>query len=348
MPPRSSASGISGATAEFHPERRGFDEFFGFLCEGHYYVPPPWQGVTTWLRRKTLPDGGQGRWTSPDGRIVWSTHLGYNEPEYDTNNPLVRSSQPVAETANLTDALTREACDFIGRHREQPFFLYLAYNAVHSPMQGADEYLKKFAHIGDIQRRIFAAMLAQLDDGVGRVLAALGENGVEQNTLVVFISDNGGPTKELTSSNAPLRGGKGELWEGGIRVPFVISFKGHAAGGRTLDVPVSAMDATATALEAAGVAAAKDRLDGVSLLPLLAGKSESAPHEALFWRVGKQNALRHGRWKLIREGRGWQLFDLAADPAETNDLASHEPERVKELGALWDRWNAEQVQPLWK
>ena len=162
-----------GGTAEFHPQRRGFDEFFGFLNEGHYYVPPPWTGVTTWLRRKTLPDGGQGRWTSPDGRIVWSTHLGYNEPEYDPNNPLLRSSQPVEETSNLTEAFTREACDFVRRHREQPFFLYLAYNAVHSPMQGADDYMQKFAHIPDVQRRIFAAMLAQLDDGVGRVLAAV-------------------------------------------------------------------------------------------------------------------------------------------------------------------------------
>ncbi len=215
-------------------------------------------------------------------------------------------------------------------------------------MQGADEYLKKFAHIEDIQRRIFAAMLAQLDDGVGRVLAALADGGLEQNTLVVFLSDNGGPTKELTSSNAPLRGGKGELWEGGIRVPFVISFKGQAAGGRTLDVPVNAMDATATALEATGIAVAEDRLDGVSLLPMLTGKSDAAVHETLFWRVGKQHALRHGRWKLIRDSRGWQLFDLTADPAEAKDLASQQPERLKELSALWDRWNAEQAEPLWK
>uniref|UniRef100_UPI0037C50C7D sulfatase-like hydrolase/transferase n=1 Tax=Prosthecobacter sp. TaxID=1965333 RepID=UPI0037C50C7D len=167
-----------GGTAEFHPQRRGFDEFFGFLHEGHFYVPTPWQGVTTWLRRKTLPDGGQGRWTSPDGRIVWSTHLNTNEHEYDTDNPLLRSSQPVDEEANLTDAFTREACDFIGRHRAQPFFLYLAYNAVHSPMQATDDYMKKFAHIKDIQRRIFAAMLAHFDDSVGKVLAQLRGSGI--------------------------------------------------------------------------------------------------------------------------------------------------------------------------
>jgi arylsulfatase B len=266
-----------GGTAPFHPQRRGFDEFFGFLHEGHYYVPPPWQGVTTWLRRKTLPDGGQGRWTSPDGRIVWSTHLGSNENEYDTDNPLLRSSQPVDEKANLTDAFTREACDFIERHRSQPFFLYLAYNAVHSPMQGTDESMKKFAHIQDIQRRIFAAMLAHLDDSVGKVLAQLRACGVEENTLVVFLSDNGGPTKELTSSNAPLRGGKGDLWDGGIRVPFIVSWKTRIPAGRVMDVPVVSMDATATALELAGAVSGQAKRDGVSFMPLLAGKTTAVP-----------------------------------------------------------------------
>ncbi|MGB8166974.1 MAG: sulfatase-like hydrolase/transferase, partial [Chthoniobacteraceae bacterium] len=266
-----------GGTAEFHPQRRGFDEFFGFLHEGHFYVPPPWQGVTTWLRRKTLPDGGQGRWTSPEGRIVWSTHLGHNEPEYDTDNPLLRSSQPVDEKANLTDTFTREACDFIRRHRAQPFFLYLAYNAVHSPMQGADDHVKKFTHIEDIQRRIFAAMLAHLDDSVGKVLAQLRTSGVEENTLLVFLSDNGGPTKELTSTNAPLRGGKGELWEGGIRVPFIVSWKDHIPAGRVIDAPVASMDATVAALELGAAGSGDVKLDGVSFMPLLTGKTTEMP-----------------------------------------------------------------------
>ena len=201
-----------GCTAKFHPQRNGFDEFFGFLHEGHYFVPPPWAGHVTWLRRRTLPDGSQGRWTSPDGRLIWSTHMGHFEPDYDADNPVLRSSQPVEEKENLTEAFTREAEDFISLHRSQPFFLYLAYSAVHSPLQGPEDYLAKFAHIDDIQRRIFAAMLAQLDDGVGRVLARLRSLGLSENTLVVFLSDNGGPTRELTSSNAPLRGEKGSLF----------------------------------------------------------------------------------------------------------------------------------------
>jgi len=337
-----------GGTEPFHPQRRGFDEFFGFLHEGHFYVPQPWQGVTTWLRRKKLPDGGQGRWTSPNGRTVWSTHLGSNEPEYDTGNPLLRSSQSVDEKTNLTDAFTREACDFIGRHRSQPFFLYLAYNAVHSPMQGTDEYMKKFLHIEDIQRRIFAAMLAHLDDSVGKVLAELRESGVEENTLVVFLGDNGGPTSELTSSNAPLRGGKGDLWDGGIRVPFIVSWKNRIPAGRIVDASVASIDATATALELADVGPSQKRLDGINLMPLLTGKMAEAPERTLFWRVGQKNALLSGNWKLIRDGKEWQLYDLAHDIGETTNLAAKEPARVQQLTSLWDKWNAEQIEPLWR
>ena len=343
-----------GGTAEFHPQRRGFDEFYGFLHEGHVYVPPPWQGVTTWLRRKTLPDGGQGRWTSSDGRIVWSTHLNTTEPAYDTDNPLLRSSQPTDEKANLTDALTREACDFIGRHRTQPFFLYLAYNAVHSPMQATDDYLTTFAHVEDIHRRIFAAMLTHLDDSVGKVLSHLRDSGIEEHTLVVFLSDNGGPTKELTSSNAPLRGVKDELWDGGIRVPFITSWKNHITAGQVVDAPVASIDATTTALTVAGAIApepstkAEATLDGINLMPLLTGKTTQLPERPLFWRVGKKNALRLGDWKLIRDGKEWQLYDLTHDISETRNLATQEPARVQHMSAVWDKWNAEQIEPCWK
>jgi len=337
-----------GGTAPFHPQRRGFDEFFGFLHEGHFYLPPPWSGATTWLRRKALPDGGQGRWTSPDGHVVWSTHLHENEPAYDADNPLLRNSQPVDEKANLTDAFTREACSFIDRHQAQPWFLYLAYNAVHSPLQGEDTYMEKFSHIGDIQRRIFAAMLAHLDEDIGKVLAQLRADGLEENTFIVFLSDNGGPTKELTSSNAPLRGGKGELWDGGIRIPFAVSWKGQIPAGRTLDTPVISMDATATALSLAGAPTGDAKLDGVDILPLLTGKTEAAPHNTLFWRVGRKNALRHGDWKLVRQGsKEWQLYDLTHDIGETNNVAGQNAARVTELSALWDKWNGEQIDPLW-
>ena len=167
-----------GGTAPYHPFRHGFDEFFGFTHEGHYFVPSPWKGVTTMLRRETLPGGIKGRWIGQKG-LVYTDHMGYDEPDYDANNPIVRGGQPVVETEYLTDALTREAVDFIDRHDDKPFFLYLAYNAVHSPLQGADAYMQRFPHIEDIHRRIFAAMLSNMDDSVGAVLAQLRESGLE-------------------------------------------------------------------------------------------------------------------------------------------------------------------------
>jgi arylsulfatase B len=337
---------LGGASA-FHPRRRGFDEFFGFLHEGHTYVSFPWAEVTSWLRRPALPDGTKGRWTSPDGRTIWSTHMARHEPDYDADNPLLRDSQPVAERANLTDAFTREAVDFIRRRAAQPWFLYLAYNAVHSPMQGADRYMAKFAHISDIHRRIFAAMLAHLDDSVGAVLAQLRESGLERDTLVVFLSDNGGPTRELTSSNAPLRGEKGSLFEGGIRVPFFVRWPGRFAPGTINDTAVISMDVTVTALAAAGVKVAEGTLDGRDL----AAPASAAPH-TFFWRAGHRAALRHGDWKLVREPvRGqpgpWQLYDLAHDLSEKNDLSATQSGRVKELVAIWEKWSAAQAAPLW-
>jgi len=340
-----------GGTPPFHPQRRGFDGFFGFLHEGHYYVAPPWPGVTTWLRRTALPDGGQGRWTSPDGRIVWSTHLGSVEPDYDADNPLLRGSQPINEPAHLTDAFTREACDFIGRHHAQPFFLYLAYNAVHSPLQAADRYLEKFRHIPDIHRRIFAAQLAHLDDSIGAVLAQLRAQGLERDTLVVFLSDNGGPTLELTSSNLPLRAGKGTLFEGGIRVPFVVRWPARLPAGRTIDTPVISMDATATALAAAGVRT-DPAADGIDLRSQLADSKNPPAERTFFWRMGPRAALRQGSWKLMREGvRGqpgpWKLFDLSTDLSEKADLAPQQPARVADLAAQWDKWSAAQAAPRW-
>jgi arylsulfatase B len=337
-----------GGAPRFNPQRRGFDAFFGFLHEGHYYVPPPWKEHVTWLRRRALPDGGTGRWISPDGRIVWTTHMGGFEPDYDADNPLLRNSQPVDESSNLTDVLTREAEDYITRHKAQPFFLMLSYNAVHSPLQGADAYMKRFAHVADIQRRIFAAMLAQLDDGVGRVLARLRKEGLEERTMIVLLSDNGGPTRELTSSNRPLRGEKGTLLEGGIRVPMILQWKGRAPAGVEESRMVSALELFPTAVAAAG-AKAPAQLDGVDLLPHL-GKAESIPIRAgHYWRVGPQAAFRAGEWKIFRArgARTWQLFNLANDIGEEDDLSASNPAKLAELEKGWQALDQEMVEALW-
>ena len=336
-----------GGAPKFNPQRRGFDTFFGFLHEGHYYVPPPWSDHVTWLRRRTLPDGGTGRWTSPDGRVIWSTHLGGFEPDYDADNPVLRNSQPVDEQANLTDAFTREAEAFITRHKTQPFFLYLAYNSVHSPLQGADAYLKRFAHIADVQRRIFAAMLTQLDDGVGRVLGRVRNEGLDERTLIVFLSDNGGPTRELTSSNRPLRGEKGLLLEGGIRVPMILQWKKRVPAGLVEARMVSSLELFPTALAAAGTKPSAP-LDGVDLLAYL-GKTDGAPIRAdHYWRVGPQAALRAGDWKIFRArgARSWQLFNLANDISEEHDRSTENPAKLAELEKRWETLDREMIEPL--
>jgi arylsulfatase B len=313
-----------GAGSQFHPLRRGFDEFFGFAHEGHFYVGPGYKGdVTSSLRPK--------------------------EPEYDKLNPILRGTEPVEEPDYLTEAFTREAIAFIAKHRGRPFFLYLAYNAVHSPMQAIPKYLERFASIPDKKRRVFAAMLAALDNGVGAVLKALRDAQIEENTLVLFLSDNGGPTAELTSSNLPLRGSKGQCLEGGIRVPFLVQWKGRLPAGRVYHQPIIALDILPTALAAVqGKLPADAKTDGVNLLPYLAGGSAKPPHEFLFWRLGSQAAVRKGNWKLLKNGNDRvQLFDLAADIGETDNLAHRKPDMAKELDTALQRWNAQLAQPLW-
>ncbi|MCA9118631.1 MAG: sulfatase-like hydrolase/transferase [Planctomycetaceae bacterium] len=339
-----------GGAADYHPHRHGFDEFFGFMHEGHYFVPPPYDGVTTMLRRRTLPGGGLGRWLSD--QLIYTTHMGHDEPDYDANNPIIRSGQPVIEHEYLTDAFTREAVDFVDRHANKPFFLYLAYNAVHSPLQGADEYMRRFSHFEDIHRRIFAAMLSNLDDSVGAVLDKVREKQLEKKTLIFFLSDNGGPTRELTSSNLPLRGEKGQMYEGGLRVPFLAQWKGQIPAGRVFEKPIVSVDMFATAATLSG-APNSQTTDGVNLLPFLKGERTEAPHETFFWRQGSKTALRYGDLKLLNMHGNlnrpkWELYDIALDMGETHDLATKLPEKVVELERIWRRMNSEMMEPRFR
>lgn len=342
-----------GGAAAYHPIRRGFDEFFGFTHEGHFFVPAPYRNVTTMLRRRALPDGNQGRWISEDGRTVLSTHMGNHEPSYDANNPILRGSQPHEELEYLTDAFTREAVDFIDRHHDRPFFLTVAYNAVHSPLQGADAYMAKFSHVGDIHRRIFSAMLANLDDSVGAILDKLRDTDLEDNTLLLFISDNGGPTRELTSSNLPLRGEKGSVYEGGIRVPFMARWPGHIPMGLIYQKPVISLDIYPTVASAAGAPVReRQQTDGIDLLPYLGGETNGSPHESLYWRSQQRRALRLGDWKVVKNPmRGsnpdWQLYHLKEDISETRDLADERPEKLEQLLGEWDRMNDQMIEPFW-
>jgi arylsulfatase A-like enzyme len=309
-----------GESPEFHPQRRGFDEFYGFLGGSHVY---------------------QG----------------------ESDAPIYRGTEPVDEREYLTDAFGREAAAFVQRHKQAPFFLYLAFNAVHTPMQATDERLTRFSTIEDPRRRTYAAMLSAMDDAVGRVLEALRAAELDENTLLFFFSDNGGPTMRGTtingSRNTPLRGSKRTTLEGGINVPFVVQWKGNLPQGVVYGRPVIQLDIQPTALAAAGVQSAADwKLDGVNLLPYLSGERTEGPHETLYWRMGQQMALRHGDLKLVRydstadgSERGEvtppRLYNLAADIGESNDLAAVQPEKLGQLQDLWNAWNAQLVEPLW-
>jgi arylsulfatase A-like enzyme len=316
-----------GTAAKFHPQRRGFDEFFGFLGGARSFFP-------------------------------------------EEGAPLLRGTQAADEKLYLTDAFAREAVDFIGRHQQHPFFLYLAFNAVHTPMDATEERLKKFASIDDPRRRTYAAMLSAMDDAVGQVMQKLRSSGLEEKTLIFFFSDNGGPTMTGTTVNAsrndPLRGSKRTTLEGGVRVPFVMHWKGRLPAGKTYEQPVIQLDILPTALAAAGADASQPSFDGVNLLPYLAEEAKGQPHETLYWRFGTQMAIRHGDWKLVKydpavertagadqprqaaraPGSSARLYNLAEDIGEARDLSAEQPDKAKELLELWQAWNSQLAKPL--
>jgi arylsulfatase A-like enzyme len=302
-----------GATARFHPNARGFAEYFGFIGGSHNYF-------------SGLP--GSGQYTIP----------------------LSRNREAVDEREYLTEAFAREAIAFILRHRSEPFFLYLAFNAPHGPFQAPPRrYLDRFAGVADEHRRTYYAMVGALDDAVGRVLTALREAKLETRTLVFFLSDNGGRREAVVSSNGILRGYKEELFEGGIRVPFVASWPGTLAAA-AYEQPVISLDVWATTVSAAGATPAGDRrIDGVDLLPYVLGRKSGSPHERLFWRTGGglAYAVRQGDYKLVKEKASEKpaLFDLARDPGEARDLAAAKPDLLRKLRRAYEAWNAELVAP---
>jgi arylsulfatase A-like enzyme len=300
-----------GYKPEFHPQKRGFDKFYGFLAGSHPYLPAP---------------GRKG------GLIL-------------------RGTEPVDDPPYLTEAFASEAVAFIERHQNEPFFLYLPLNAVHSPLQSTEKYLSRLAAISDPKRRTFAAMLSAMDDAIAQVLGRLRESKLEENTLIFFISDNGGPTEQTSSCNSPLRGHKGQVLEGGIRVPFMVQWKGHLPAGKVYEQPVISLDIHPTAIAAAGGKIGADaKLDGVNLIPYLTGENKNLPHDRLFWRFAQQWAIRMGDWKLEKgpERGAPELFNLAGDIGEKDNLASSQPEKVKELQAAYDTWNSQLIQPLWR
>lgn len=301
-----------GAHPQFHPNRRGFDEYFGLLGGGHIYLP----GAT-----------GSAEYTIP----------------MDRNGKAESLIEP------LTETLGREAAGFVTRHREQPWFLYLAFNAPHTPLQVRDRQLDRVRAIEDETRRRYAALVVGLDDAIGEVLAALKSTGQSENTLVWFFSDNGGPVSVTHSSNTPLRGAKGQVYEGGVRVPFLVSWPGRLQAGTDFAPAVHTLDIFPTVAALAGAAVPPAHaLDGVDLMPFLGGRRSGDPHPYLFWRTGggAKFAVRAGDWKLTAEDKTKpQLFHLASDIGEQKDVAAEQPEIAARLKNAYDEWNVSNCAP---
>ena len=308
-----------GAHESQRPLNRGFDEFFGFLTGGHKYFPE--------------------QWTLSDISGVKSQFDAYN-------TKLLKNDQRVDEREYLTDALSREAVNFVERNADNPFFLYLAYNAPHTPLQATEKYLNRFSHIENKKRKTYAAMVSSVDDGVGKVLDKLKELNIHENTIVFFLSDNGGPYKTNGSINDPLREGKGSLYEGGIRVPFAMRWPAKIQGGQIYNQPIISLDIFATAANYAG-AETKNALDGVDIIPFLLGEKEGVPHEQLFWRQYDKRAyaVRSGDMKLVNiKGKQDELYNLNEDIGEGNQLDAKL--ELQSLTNKKDDWTGKMMDPV--
>lgn len=308
-----------GAHESQRPLNRGFDEFFGFLTGGHQYFPE--------------------LWTLDDISGVDSQFAAYK-------TKLLQNDTRIDEREYLTDALSREAVSFVQRNADKPFFLYLAYNAPHSPLQATEKYLNRFTHIENEKRKKYAAMVSSVDDGVGKVLDKLKELNIHENTIVFFLSDNGGPYKTNGSINDPLREGKGSMYEGGIRVPFAMRWPAKIQGGQIYNLPIISLDIFATAANYAG-AKPKNALDGVDIVPFLLGAKEGVPHEQLFWRQydKKGYAVRNGDMKLVNiKGEQDELYNLHDDIGEQHQLNSEAD--LQELLKKRAEWNSVLKDPI--
>ncbi len=320
----------TGAVGKWHlgfkdgylPQDRGFDEYFGFLGGANDYVTSGMKDARG-LEDEDVPQ--QRRY------------------------PILRGKQEIPEMRHLTDAFAEEACSFIERNRTQPFFLYLPLNSVHGPFQTIERYWNRAAGVASPPRRMLAAMAAAMDDAVGAVLGRLREYDLEKDTAIFFLSDNGSPLSKGTGSNGILNGSKFTYYEGGVRVPFLAKWPGKIPAGKVYRHSIVSRDIVPTLLAAAGAPQPPGvSFDGVDLMPFLNGSKTYAPHDVLCWRAGIGRAVVMGRWKLVECGpEHIKLYDLSADPGETNDVSAKFPAVLQELRQAWSKWNSQMAAPRW-
>ncbi|MXY67096.1 MAG: sulfatase-like hydrolase/transferase [Acidobacteriia bacterium] len=296
-----------GYAPPFRPLERGFDTFYGFLGHGgHDYFDLA---------------------ISDDVRSIY------------------RNRSPIDDSGYLTRNITKEAIAFIEENRDRPLFAYVPYNAVHNPLQAPQDYVRRYAS-PDPQRSIYLAMLAIMDEGVGAILDTLDRLDLSHNTLVIFLSDNGG-ARGTTANNGALRNFKHSVYEGGLRVPFLARWPERIPAGTVSDEPVISIDVFSTVLAAAGIEPPDElQLDSRDMLPALAGRLDRPLHEALYWNwIDKDSdtgwAIRKGRWKLLADKGGIELYDLEADIGETRNLASNRSMIVQTLLAEYKNWQSQ-------
>lgn len=340
-----------GQSPGYHPLDRGFEEYFGILAGASSFMLDLKEGDDAYV-----PPGSEGSTRIP-GSFDESVKLTPVEEmrQMRARAYVSRGREKVDEPAYLTEAFTREAIDYIGRHKSEPFFLYLAYNAPHTPLQATRKYLDRYRHVEDRGQRIYAAMVSAVDDGVGELRRKLAAEGIADNTLIIFTSDNGCAAYILGAcTNAPLSGFKGEHLEGGVRVPYVISWPGKVPAGKVDDRIVSTLDILPTSLGLAG-ATPPANLDGRNIMQLFAAAAPAAPRQ-LYWRAGPTQAIIDGSSKLWvsetvepdgKAGTHAMLFDLAKDPAERHNIAAQNPAEVQRLGKLFDAWSTTMSEPQW-
>ncbi|MBF0199046.1 MAG: sulfatase-like hydrolase/transferase [Planctomycetes bacterium] len=311
---------------KLHPLARGFDEFYGHLNGGHRYFPKD-------LKIKDP-------YSAPTSAEAYKTWLLHNH-------------KAVLPSKYLTDEFTDQAISFVTRNKEKPFFLFLSYNAPHAPLQAPQEYIDRFSHVKDKDRRVYSAMVSNVDDNVGRLLNTLSEKNLDENTLIFFLSDNGGKVKKKpTANNGPLRGGKSNPWEGGIRVPFAVQWKGVIPPNTIYDKPVSSLDIFGTIAELSGAPENRGRpLDGVNIIPFLTGQNKGIPHEQLFMRKHAYGSytIRRGDYKLVIDKQSKpELYNVTDDISETKILNDQMPERVHELNGIIKTWNSGLKEPVFE
>ena len=326
-----------GSTPETDPNGHGFDYFYGFRA----------------------------------GCVDFYSHRYYwGEPRTVNFHDLWRNRTEIFEDGRyLTERITEEATGFIRGHRDRPFFTYVAYNAVHYPMHAPAKYMSRFDGL-DPERRVYGAMLAAMDDGIGEIRKALKDTGQLDNTLVFFVGDNGATTEKRAGlgqqyaaggRNGNFRGFKFSLFDGGMHVPAIASWPGTIAAGQNIGEIVMSMDILPTACAAAGAALPTGHtVDGSNILPVASQRAKS-PHEAVFWSSSGQLAVRRGKWKLVLKGRTYDrspeggkslagddavfLSDLEADPGETRNLRRQNPNLVDELATLLTSWEQGLAKP---